>query len=345
MPTPADSLRLAISKETTQGNLPATPEFEIFRPTGEGLAFEVTTTMSDEISSDSRGVTDSILTGATVTGEINFELADFNAFELVMESLLASGWGEDPRSTGATYPTGIGTTAVIYDSSEMVTFAIEKRMTATLLDSGSTGFLYQLFTGCTADTFSLSITPNEIVTGSFGFVGMDFSTPAAEAGDSYKGSGLNPVMTAPLVTGIELLTYTSDGSEGTPVAWLTGSCFTGLEINANNNGRGLVCIGVLGNKATALGRFEVGLSGSLYYTGDDPLDALIDQTEYQFRVTMEDSEGAQYFFFFPRVKFATATALASGTNTDVMLEFTLSALVDPFQKYTMLLSRNPPTYD
>jgi hypothetical protein len=171
------------------------------------------------------------------------------------------------------------------------------------------------------------------------------TTPATETGTTYQDALLNPVMTAPLVTGIELLTYTTDGSEGTPVAWMTGSCFTGLDISANNNGRGLVCIGTLGNKATALGRFEMSISGMLYYNSDDPLDALIDQTPYQLRVTLNDSEGNSYFIFFPRIKFATATALATGTNTDVMVEFTMNCLVDEFRKYTMAMLRDPTAYD
>ncbi len=345
MPTPADSLRLGIALETAQGTLPGGSTFELFRTTGEGLSFEVTTTISDEISATSRGVTDSILTGATVTGEISFELADFDAFEMALTSMMASDWAEDPILAGAAYPPGIGTDSTIYDSDDMKSFTIEKRFTSTPLDSEAETYLYQLFSGCVADTFNLSITPNEIITGSFGFLGMSMVTPQDEAGVAYNDPGLEPVMTAPLVTGIELLTYTENGSEGSPVAWLEGSCFTGIDITANNNGRGLVCIGTLGNKATSLGRFEVGISGSMYYVGDGPLDALIDQTPYQFRITCEDSEGNSYFFFFPRVKFATATALASGTNTDVMVEFTMQALVGSFGKYTMLVTRDPVDAD
>ena len=345
MPTSADSLRLAISKETSQGVLPPTPTFDIFRNTGEGLSFEVTTTISDEISSVSRGVTDSILTGATVTGEISFELADFDAFELALTSVLASDWAADPKATGAAYPAEVGTTAAIYDSSEQVSFTIEKRMTSVPLDGSAEAPLYQLFTGCVADTFSLSITPNEIITGSFGFLGLELTTPTSDAGTTYNDSGFAPVMTAPLVTGIELLSYTEDGSLGAPVAWLSKSCFMGIDVSISNNGRGIVCIGTLGNRATSLGRFETSVTGSIYYTGDEPLDALIDQTPYQFRVTCEDSEGNSYLLFFPRVKFSTATANASGTNTDVMVEFTMQALVDEFRKYTMYVGRDPVDYD
>lgn len=345
MPTPADSLRLAICKETSQGVLPATPAFEIFRNTGEGLSFEVSTTISDEISSESRGVTDSILVGATVTGEINFELADFDAFELALTSALASDWAADPKATGAAYPAGVGTTGGIYDSSEQVTFTIEKRMTSTPLDGSPAADIFQLFSGCTVDTFNLSITPNEIITGNFGFLGLALTTPATEAGTTYNDSGLAPVMTAPLVTGLELLSYTTDGSVGSAVPWLSQTCFMGVDIAVNNNGRGIVCIGTLGNRATSLGRFEVSITGSWYYTGDEPLDALIDQTEFQFNVTCVDSEGNSYQIFFPRVKFAAATANASATNTDVMVEFTMQALVDEFRKYSMFVGRVPNTYD
>jgi hypothetical protein len=218
-------------------------------------------------------------------------------------------------------------------------------MTGIPIDGSPGSDLFQLFSGCVADTFNLSITPNEIITGSFGFVGLAMTTPDTEAGTTYNDSGFAPVMTAPLVTGIELLSYTDDGSLGTPVTWLSQSCFMGIDISLNNNGRGLPCIGFLGNKATSLGRLETSISGTIYYTGDEPLDALIDQTPYQFRVTCEDSEGNSYEFFFPRVKFSTATANASGTNTDVMVEFTMQALVDEFRKYSIYIGRVPIIYD
>ena len=336
MAVSSDSLRLAISKEVTTGVVP-TGAYDLMRTTGEGLVFEVQTTQSDEMGGLNRGVKDSILTGATVSGDISFELSRSKAFEDLLAACLANTWGGDPLSVP-------GSTADnVYDASVYQTFTVEKRFT---LDSTPT-YSYHVFSGCMVDTLNLSITPNEPITGSFGFVGETLTTPTVESGSSYANAGTNPVMTAPLVTGIELLSPagiddTTGDPLGTPVAWLANSCFTGLDINLNNNGRGLQCIGFLGNKETVLGRFECSGSGSLYYAGDGPLDALVDQDEYAMRVTMTDSTGESLEFLFPRMKVSEASVLASGTNTDVMTEITLAMLEYQGDDYatTLIVTRS-----
>ena len=204
--------------------------------------------------------------------------------------------------------------------------------------------------GCTVDTMSLSITPNEPITGSFGFIGFEMLTETAEiAGATYAQAGTNPIMTAPLVTGIELLSppgidNATGAPLGTPVAWLDNSCFTGLDLAFNNNLRAIMCIGSLGLQDTSLGRFEGEHSGTLYYNGDEPLDALIDQTEYALRVTTTDDDGENFQFLLPRVVFSTATALATGTNTDVMTEFGLKMLEYQGDTYAVsaIITRTSP---
>jgi len=320
MAVSSDSLRLAIGEETTPGTAP-TGAYDLLRTTGEGLTYEVQTTTSDEMGGLNRGVKDSILVGATVTGTVNFELSKHDALETLMAAVHGNTFGGDPL----TVP-GAGAD-VVYDASDFRSFAIEKRFTLT----DTPTYSYQLFEGCMVDTMSLSITPNEPITGSVGFIGQTLELPVADTGSSYVGAGTNPVMTAPLVTGIELLTpHGIDDSTGaplgSPVPWSSDGCFMGLDLSWANNGRGIQCIGFLGNKETVLGRFEVTGTGSLYYAGDDPLEGLIDQTEYALQVTCTDSDGNSYDFLFPRLKLSAATVLASGTNTDVMTELTLQML-------------------
>jgi len=322
MAVSADSLRLAIVEEVIVGTTPTTPTWDLFRTTGEGITFEVTTTQSDEMGGINRGVKDNILTGATVTGEVTFELSKNKAFELLLSATMGSDWGSDPL----THP---GTAAdFVYDYQTRRTFTLEKRFTLT----DAPTYAFNRFLGCLSDTLNISITPNEPITGAFGFIGEEMITSGTEiAGSNYDQAGTAPIMTAPLVTGIELLEPAGisdvDGTPlGTEVTWMVNSCFTGLDLAFTNNARGLQCIGVLGNNEVVLGRFEVTGTGSIYYAGNEPLDALIDQTEYMLRVTTDDGDGDQYIWTFPRVVFSASSALASGTNTDVMVEFTLQML-------------------
>lgn len=325
MAVSSDSLQLAVVLEDTPGVTPATPAFDLVRITGEGLTFEPTSTQSNEMGGASRGIKDSILTGAQVTGDINFELAKSDAFELLLAAAVANNWGNDPHALG------IGADE-IYDYSILDTFTFEKRWK---LDDTPT-YSYHRFTGCMVNTMTITITPGEPITGSFGLVGNTLELDTAEvAGATYTPAGANPVMTAPLVTSIQLL----DPSNDQPVTWLANSCFTNLEISINNNGRGIQCIGFLGTKETVLGRFECSISGSLYYANDEPLQALIDQTEFVMVVTCEDSLGNSYTFRFERVKFSTATVVATGTNEDVLVDFQLQALEDDAEPITVQITR------
>lgn len=334
MAVSSDSLRLGIVTELTAGDTPATPAFDLMRVTGEGLTYEVSTTQSDEMGGLNRGVKDSILVGATVTGDISFELSKNKAFEKLFVGGLGSKWAADYFGT----PWGAAANET-YDYQEVTTFSIEKRFT---MDDTPT-YNYHRFVGCMVDTTALSITPNEPITGTFSFVGQMMATATAEiASSTYVAGGTSPIMTAPLVTGITLLSpHGIDGTTGLPlgtsVPWLDGSCFTGLDLTLANNARELQCIGVLGSSETVLGRFEASSTGTLYYANDEPLDALIDQTEYALQVTMTDGEGGSYDLLFPRIKFSTASVLASGTNTDVMTEFTLQMLEYQGATYALTL--------
>jgi len=340
MAVTSDTLRLAVVEEVTVGVTPATPAWDLIRTTGEGLSYTVNTTQSDEMGGINRGVKDNILVGAEVTGDVAFEMSKHVALEDLIAACLGNDWAADPLSVP-----GAGTDKV-YDFSTRRTFSFEKRFT---IDSTPT-YNYHRFTGCLVDTMSISITPNEPITGSWGFIGSEMTTEAAEVvASTYAIAGTAPIMTAPLVTGIELLSPagiddTTGAPLGSPVAWLNNACFTGLDMSFNNNGRGLACIGELGVRETVLGRFEVTATGSLYYAADEPLDSLITQEEFALQVTMTDDNGDNFQWLFPRITFSAATALASGTNTDVMTEFTFQMLEYQGDDYalTLMLSRSSP---
>lgn len=324
----SDSLQVALVAEASPGVTPATPAFDLMRITGEGLIFENTSTNSAEMGGLSRGTKDTILTGAEVSGDINFELSKHVALENLVAAALANTWGNDPHTLSTTPDQ-------VYDYNLTETFTIEKRWQ---MDDAPT-YNYQRFIGCMTDTMSLSITPGEPITGSFGFVGnqMDLAT-APIAGATYVPAGTDPVMTAPLVTDVTLLDYETD----LPVSWLSTACFTNVEMALTNNSRGIQCIGTLGNKSTVLGNLEITVSGSLYYSGNDPLQALIDQEQFVFVITTTDSVGNSYTWRIERVKFTTATVNATGTNEDVLVEFELQGLEDTTDPISMLVTRAVP---
>lgn len=80
--------QLRFIKETIFGTTPVAGNPNNLRMTGESLAFAITNDTSKEIRSD-RQVTDLIQTGASATGDINFELS-YNEYDPLIEALMQS---------------------------------------------------------------------------------------------------------------------------------------------------------------------------------------------------------------------------------------------------------------
>lgn len=316
MPTSADLVQIAIVPEVVYGTTPASPTFYVIRTTGESLAFAPSVTISNEMNS-SRQVTDSILTGGQSTGDLNFELAYEEWFELLIEAAMCSTW----------YAESIGISTTVRS------FTIEKRIP---VPGGTTQ--YHRFTGCTVNGFSLNITPNQPITGSFTILGKAVATSeAALSGATYNNADLTPVMTAPLVVNIEV---------GGVAA--VSECFNTLQFTLNNNNRAIECIGTLGPRETVLGRAEVQASFSVLFNDSGLLNTLINQTETSLAFRTQDSSdigspSARYYYDWelPRVKFTADPVVAGGTNTDVVNAVTAQALMDASSLTSLVVSRYP----
>lgn len=302
MPTSSDLVQISISPETVYGITDTNPVFTKVRITGEGLAFAPTTTKSNEIN-PYRQVTDSILTGGAVSGDLNFELAYEDWFETVLASALCNDWAADDLKIGL----------------QLKSFTIEKKIP---VPGGITQ--YHRFTGCAVSQFSLDIKPNAPITGKFTFAGRSPVIDVAPiAGVTYIEPALNPVMTAPRVQAIEVGDIPA-----------IDKCFNSITISLNNNNRSIECIGTLGPRETVLGRAEVTVNFNVLFNDSDLLALLINQTETSLSFTTNDSvivgspaDAHFYHWRMPRVKLTANPIVAGGTNQDVINAVTAEALM------------------
>lgn len=303
MPTSADLVQVSVVPEVIYGTTPTNPVFQKVRITGEGITFAPTTTKSNEMNPN-RMVTDSILTGGQVTGDLNFELAYETWFEELLSGAMCSLWDVHEA---------------LHIGQLLKSYTIEKKIP---VPGGTTQ--YHRFSGCCVNGFTLNIRPNQPITGSFTFQGK---SPAigttALAGSSYLEPALTPVMTAPRVVGIEI--------GGVPAI---SKCFNNLVVTLNNNNRGIECIGTLGPRETVLGRAEVTSNFGVLFNDSDLFQMLIDQTENSFAFQTEDSSsigsplgGYWYRMYMPRIKLTADAIVAGGTNQDVVNEITAEALM------------------
>lgn len=302
MSTSSDLVQVAFVPEVTYGTTPATPAFQKVRITGEGIAFAPTTTKSNEMN-PSRQVTDSILTGGSVSGDLSFELAYETWFDELLSGALCTDWAADTLEIGIS----------------LKSYTIEKKIP---VPGGTTQ--YHRFAGCCVSQFSLDIKPNAPITGKFTFVGKAPSVDvAAIAGATYSEPALNPVMTAPRVVGIEIGGVSA-----------ISKCFNALSFTLNNNTRAIECIGTLGPRETVLGRAEIETQFSVLFNDSDLLLLLINQTESSLAFQTADTAGFgspatnyYYHWFMPRVKLTANPVVAGGTNQDVVNNVTAEALM------------------
>lgn len=121
----ADSLQLSAVLEASPGVTPATPAFDLFRITGEGLTFAPTVSESGELGGSGRFARPGNVTGMTVSGDISFELSDYPALTKAIAGVLAANWGECPL-TGAVGGAIDGPERITVGN-QLKTFTVEKR--------------------------------------------------------------------------------------------------------------------------------------------------------------------------------------------------------------------------
>jgi len=84
-------VRVAFIEETTLGETPVAGDFTTARFTSESLSGSPETTQSQQIRTD-RLASGQIVTGLTVEGELNFELAKENSVDELIESAMLNTW-------------------------------------------------------------------------------------------------------------------------------------------------------------------------------------------------------------------------------------------------------------
>lgn len=320
----SDIFRFAVVKQT--GNpptTPATPAFMVARITSESVNFQPNTTVSNELDPSGQP-RESILVGAQTTGSVEGELSKHAYIEDAIAAVFRNAWGSGTKGDG-TAPfesTPVGADELI-PGTTITSYLLEKRFT-----DPTNNPLFHRFSLSAVSSLGISIAPGQPITTSVEYSGGPLTlATAAIAGATYTDPGVNPVFTAHEVIEINI---------GTVPMTL---CFSSLNMNFNSNVRGIECIGTLGFREQVLGRFEPTLEGTAYFVSNDLLQYLVDQEVLPVTVTLADSLGNEYEFFYPRCKMTAGSANASGTNQDVVANVSLQALYDPLWNFSCKVAR------
>lgn len=302
----SEQIQIGIIEEVTVGVTPLTPAFQLVRADSESLGFSPQTLADDELVSTGRTSYPADIVGMTIQGSINFTLKKAPWLELVFGGVFGSNWGLCPVSA-----TGLVNPDTMVVGRTLRTFTIEKRWP----DPVTAGqFLYQRFRGCTFSSLSLSVAPNQKITGSVTVVGGSPEIAVATiAGATYVTAGQNPSFTAPKVVGIDVGVVLGMGTH----------CWNQLTLNFDSQNRGIPCIGTTGDREVVLGTLNASISGTIYLVDQTILsEMLANNTVGDAVVTFSDGVNVYKFQFFD-VRPTQGSASSGGKGQDVTIPLTL----------------------
>lgn len=292
---------LAYIAESTFGTTPATPTLANLPINSHSLDLTKDRVEGNEIQADRMPRVDrhgNRQAGGSI--EVDLRKGDFDA---LIESAFLSSF--------STNVIKIGTTPKF--------FSMEDRA----VDIGQ----YRLFKGMSVSTMSVSIAPNQMVTGTFEMVGKNMTQSSTSATASpITASSAN----APFDSYSGVI---SDGGSGIAIV-------TSLEFSLSNSFAPTFVVGASATPQLEYGRAVVEGTMTVYYEDATLINKFLNETESTIEVTVDDPTGSSdYTFLFPRVKYNGASVpLANPQSRLITLPFV--ALYDSTENTNLKLTRS-----
>jgi len=189
---------------------------------------------------------------------------------------------------------------------------------------------YARYSGMMVDSLTIVVPSDNIVTGTFGFLGqLETSNESADF-DAVKATApANEVM-----AGIEDITAIME-----PNSANAGFASTQFSFTLNNNLRHRLQIGTLGPVSVGSGTVDVTGVLQAYFLNATIIDKHLNFTDSSLAIQFADSTGKGYVIDFPRVNYDTANRVAGGQNTDILADLTFSAFRNSTQSETIVIQR------
>jgi hypothetical protein len=186
---------------------------------------------------------------------------------------------------------------------------------------------YRLFTGMSVSSMSVSIAPNQMVTGTFDMVGKNMAQAQATASDATPtASSVN----APFDSYSGTI---SDGGSGIAIV-------TSLDFSITNSFAPNFVIGSDTAAQLEFGRAVVEGTMTIYYEDETIINKFLNETESALEVSVDDPTGSNaYTFLFPRVKYnGAAVPLQNAQSRLITVPFV--ALYDTTEVTNLKLTRS-----
>ena len=259
---------------------------------GDTITVTGLTTTADNITAKVTTVTTLVITFGDATGLVDITVAEEGVFNT------------DAR--------------VIKKGSTVTSFAIEKAFT----DVNE----YQLYTGGIVNTVNLEVSPNAMITGSFGMLFQD-----AENGGTVYHNDITGV-----VTNRPFDAFTGYIKENDT----TNSIASSLSISLDNGfERNFVLMQNTAPQMTS-GKSNVTGSVTLYFSDSIIYDKFVNETESSIELRLADDGNNGYVITLPRIKYTSADTPVSSDGA-IINTMNFQALDDETEESNIIIRRQP----
>lgn len=189
--------------------------------------------------------------------------------------------------------------------------------------------IFEVLSGHSIEGFSLGVSPENIVSGSFSFMGKKAVSGAATASSSTTSATTTSVMNA--------IDHVSAVVEG---GVRLGSV-ADFKLNVKNNLRSRLEVGVLGAASLGTGEFEVDGDLEVYFADHTLYNKYLNFTTSRLALCMLDGNSKGYVFEIASVKYEDGARNTPGPNQDIMAKLKFKAFRDSTMGVTMRIFRFP----
>jgi hypothetical protein len=183
--------------------------------------------------------------------------------------------------------------------------------------------------GCRVGAMKMQIQPNQILTGSFTFMGAS----GTRAGTSAVSTTPNAAGSTAVCNAVGNVVSIREGGAVSTVF------FKSLDVSLNNNLRGQDAVGTLGHVGIGVGTCDITGNMSAYFENAALYDKFLAGTETSLSFRVQDADGNAYVFTLPRIKFESGRVTAGGRNADIMADLTYRAIRDATLGFTFQIDR------
>jgi len=193
----------------------------------------------------------------------------------------------------------------------------EKSFTIERYHTGLGSDVYFEYNGMVVNQFALTVAANQIITGSFEFVGKS----ASVGGTATSSGNITAANTNDVINAVSNVANFLEANAAVDAALVQS-----ISITVNNNIRGKDAVGTLGNVDLGSGTIDVTGTLTAYFLDSSLQTKYIAGTKTSLSFRTTDNDGNVYIWTMHNVAIEAAPTNATGINTDVMQTLTFRAI-------------------